>query len=74
MLSYDKIVEYTGVHRSRVRPALTSLFDAHLVAVDSVLEHPAESNASNRYVMGLTGRKAEAPVLKPSSVLEAAAS
>lgn len=76
MLSYDKIVEHTGVHRSRIRPALTSLFDAQLVAVDSIMDHPAKSNAANRYVvLGLSGKRAastEALPVAPTSHFAAA--
>jgi DNA-binding transcriptional ArsR family regulator len=50
-LSYDKIVEYTGVHRSRVRPALSSLYETRLVAVDPTTDLREKLNAPRRYVV-----------------------
>ncbi len=57
-LSYDKIVAYTGVHRSRVRPALSSLYDARLVGVDPIADHRDKGNGPSRYVVeGLVHQK-----------------
>jgi DNA-binding transcriptional ArsR family regulator len=58
LLSYDKIVEHTGVHRSRIRPALTSLFDAQLVSVDPMADYAVGASTSNRYaLLGLSRRQ-----------------
>lgn len=66
-LSYDKIVEYTGVHRSRVRPALSSLYEARLVGVDPTAEHHEKFNAPTRYVVEGLGRQALGDVSTPGA-------